>query len=76
MFGLKGVDYKCSIYRIDFWEGCAGAPSALWTKPIDPTTEGKQQQLRVLAEYTLMFITLKDYNRYFMLWLKRRGYHT
>ncbi|XP_059102691.1 PRAME family member 15-like [Peromyscus eremicus] len=58
-------------YR-DFWEGCAGAQSASWTKPVDATTEGKKQQLRVLAEYTLMFIPLKDYSRYVMLWLKQR----
>ncbi|XP_035309724.1 PRAME family member 12-like [Cricetulus griseus] len=38
----------------------------------DPTTEGKQQTLKVLAEYTHIFRTLKDYSDHFMQWLKLR----
>ncbi|XP_036034467.1 PRAME family member 18-like [Onychomys torridus] len=56
----------------DFWEGCVGKKSTWWTKEVDPTTEGKKQQLKVVAEYILTFLALKDYNSDFMLWLRQR----
>ncbi|OBS70220.1 hypothetical protein A6R68_01241 [Neotoma lepida] len=56
----------------NFWEGCTGKRSAWWTKQVDPTTEGKKQRLRVVAEFTLTFIILQDYISYFMQWLKQR----
>ncbi|XP_021084113.1 PRAME family member 18-like [Mesocricetus auratus] len=60
-----------------FWERCVGTENGFPSqkkKPLekDSTTEGKKQSLKVLAEYTLMFSTLKDYNSYFMQWLKLR----
>ncbi|XP_052573161.1 PRAME family member 6-like [Peromyscus californicus insignis] len=56
----------------DFWEGCVGRKSTWWTEQVDPTTEGKQQQLKVVAEYSLTFLDLNDYNSDFMLWLGQR----
>ncbi|XP_037059229.1 PRAME family member 6-like [Peromyscus leucopus] len=56
----------------DFWEGCVGKKSTQWTKPVDATTEGKKHQLKVVVEYSLMYLTLTDYNSAFMLWLIQR----
>ncbi|XP_021083984.2 PRAME family member 4-like [Mesocricetus auratus] len=61
-----------------FWERCVGTengfPSQKKKEPLekDPTTEGKKPKLQVLAEYTLMFQTLKDYNSCFLQWLSLR----
>ncbi|CAH6790576.1 Gm12790 [Phodopus roborovskii] len=62
-----------------FWERCVGTKNGFSRQKKEPlekdsTSEGKKQPLKVLAEYTLMYLTLKDYNSYFMQWLKLRKY--
>lgn len=61
----------------DFWEGCPGTQYGVdspGTKPgeKEPTTGQKTLPLRVLAKCTLMYVVLKDYNSFFMQWLKLR----
>lgn len=75
MLNLQQIHY-------DFWEGCPGPQyrdnSSETPKPkpgeIDPTTGRKKPLLKVLAEYTILYVVLKDYSSFFMEWLKLRKY--
>ncbi|XP_049992413.1 PRAME family member 12-like [Alexandromys fortis] len=63
----------------DFWEGCPG-PQYRDNSPetkrgeIDPKTGRRKPLMKVLAEYTILYVVLKDYSSFFMEWLKVRRY--
>ena len=64
----------------DFWEGWPGPQYHFDNSPetkgeeTDPKTGLRKPLMKVLAEYTILYVVLKEYSSIFMEWLKVRRY--